>query len=234
MKSLLCTFLLCSSFLLAQENNSSVSTRDTLIEKGRQAYFSKKLPLLKKITTQIDSLYQKTSDSILLAKYFHFKALQSKLTYTNDSAFYYYHLSKDISKKTNDSLAVGRRLLSLAILQKDAKDFLGSEISSIEALRYLEPIKPSIYLERIYNNLGVVAEELDQKNAAIEHYNKTLKINNITKDQRSYLFTINNLGLLYQKRNNHNKAISYFLITLNSNPLICLYFGLLVPNILFT
>lgn len=210
MKSLLCTFLLCSSFLFAQENNSSVSTRNTLIEKGRQAYFSKKLPLLKKITTQIDSLYQKTSDSILLAKYFHFKALQSKLTYTNDSAFYYYHLSKDISKKTNDSLAVGRRLLSLAILQKDAKDFLGSEISSIEALRYLEPIKPSIYLERIYNNLGVVAEELDQKNAAIEHYNKTLKINNITKDQRSYLFTINNLGLLYQKRNNHNKAISYF------------------------
>ena len=210
MKHLLCTFLLCSSFLLAQENNDYLSTRDTLIEKGRQAYFSKKLPLLKKITRQVDSLYQKTSDSILLAKYFHFKALESKLTYTNDSAFYYYYLSENISKQLNDSLAVGRRLLSLAILQKDAKDFLGSEISSIEALKYLEPIKPSIYLERIYNNLGVVAEELDQKEAAIQYYNKTLNINKKTNNNRSYTFTINNLGLLYQKRNNHKKAITYF------------------------
>ncbi|GFD71755.1 hypothetical protein KUL113_11750 [Tenacibaculum sp. KUL113] len=210
MKSLLYTFLLCSSFILAQENKDYFSTRDTLVEKGRQAYFDNKLPLLKTITKQVDSLYLRTNDSILLAKYFHFKALQNKLTYTNDSAFYYYHLSKNISKQLKDSLAVGRRLLSLAILQKDAKDFLGSEISSIEALKYLEPIKPSIYLERIYNNLGVVAEELDQKDAAIQHYNKTLKINNITKDQRSYLFTINNIGLLYQKRNSHNKAIEYF------------------------
>ncbi|GFD78682.1 tetratricopeptide repeat protein [Tenacibaculum sp. Mcav3-52] len=165
---------------------------------------------MKTITTQVDSFYKKTKDSILLAKYYHFKALQNKLTYTNDSSFYYYHLSKDISKKINDSLAVGRRLLSLAILQREAKDYRGGEISLIEALQYLEPIQTSIYLERVYTNLGLISEELDQKDDAIQYYAKTLNINKRTKDKRSYTFTNNNLGLLYQKRNNHKKAISYF------------------------
>lgn len=211
MKHSFCILLFCSSFLFSQEKDiTTTSLKKELIESGRKAYFSKKLFLLKTITTQVDSLYQKTNDSILLAKYFHFKALQSKLTYANDSAFYYYHRSKDISKEINDSMAVGRRLLSLAILQREAKDYLGSEISSIEALQYLEQIQPSIYLERVYNNLGLVSEELNQKKEAIDYYNKTLDINKKTKDKLGYLFTINNIGLLYQKQEQHQKAISYF------------------------
>lgn len=211
MRLLFLTFFLISITVFSQKKDSTIIIfKKELIENGRQAYFNKKLPLLKKITLQVDSLYKKTNDSILLSKYFHFKALQNKLTYTNDSAFYYYHLSKDISKRLHDSLAVGRRLLSLSILQKEANDFLGGEISLIEALKYLEPIEPSIYLERVYNNLGIIAEELGQKNNAIEYYNKTLQINNITKDLRSYLFTNNNLGLLYQRRQDHNKAIVFF------------------------
>ncbi len=237
MKRFLYIILFCSSFLLAQENKDYLHKRNTLIEAGRQAYFAKRLPLLKTITTQVDSLFKKTQDSILLAKYYHFKALQNKLTYTNDSAFYYYHLSKDISKKIKDSLAVGRRLLSLANLQREAKDFRGSEISSIEALQYLEPIKPSIYLERVYNNLGLISEELDQKDDAINYYNKTLEINKKTKDNLGYLFTINNIGLLYQKQNQHKKAISYFNKGLSQDSIKEKYptqYALLLENVAFS
>ncbi|WP_281979469.1 tetratricopeptide repeat-containing sensor histidine kinase [Tenacibaculum mesophilum] len=214
MKSILCILLFYSSFLFAQENGSYFSKRDSLIETGRQAYFSNKLPLLKKITTHVDSFYKETNDSILLAKYYHFKALQNKLTYTNDSAFYYYHLSKDISKKINDSLAVGRRLLSLANLQREAKDFLGSEISSIEALQYLEPIKSYIYLQSVYNNLGLVSLELNNTEDALKYYESALFNNRLTeKTERksiTYLYIINNLGLLFQNQKQHQKAISYF------------------------
>ncbi|MFT7899884.1 ATP-binding protein [Tenacibaculum ascidiaceicola] len=214
MKSILCILLFYSSFLFAQENKDFFSKRDSLIEAGRQAYFGNKLPLLKKITTRVDSFYKETNDSILLAKYYHFKALQNKLTYTNDSAFYYYHLSKDISKKINDSLAVGRRLLSLANLQREAKDFLGSEISSIEALQYLEPIKSYIYLQSVYNNLGLVSLELNNTEDALKYYESALFNNRLTeKTERksiTYLYIINNLGLLFQNQKQHQKAISYF------------------------
>lgn len=215
MKSFLYIIILfCSSFLFSQENKDYLSTRDTLIESGRKAFFDKNLPLLKVVTLQVDSLYKRTNDSILLAKYFHFKALQNKLTYTNDSAFYYYHLSKDISKKINDSLAVGRRLLSLANLQREAKDFLGSEISSIEALQYLEPINSNIYLEAIYNNLGLVSLELNNIEDALKYYKRALFNNELTKKterkSRTYLYIINNIGLLFQSQKQHQKAIPYF------------------------
>ncbi|MDY0780396.1 ATP-binding protein [Tenacibaculum sp. IB213877] len=211
MSKLFFLFLFYSTILFSQKKDLPLNIfKKELIESGRQAYFAKDLVTLQHITTKVDSLHKKTKDSILLAKYYHFKALQAKLTYTNDSAFYYYHLSKNISKKLDDSLAVGRRLLSLGILQREAKDYLGSEISFIEALEYLEPINTTVYLERVYNNLGLISEELNQENDAIKYYNKTLNINKITKDQRNFLFAINNLGLLYQKKIEHNKAIDYF------------------------
>nr|BFF36051.1 ATP-binding protein [Tenacibaculum mesophilum] len=237
MKSLLCIILLYSSFIFPQESKEYLSKRDTLIETGRQAYFDNKLLLLKTVTKQVDSLYQKKNDSILLAKYFHFKALQSKLAYTNDSAFYYYHLSKDISKKIHDSLAVGRRLLSLAILQKEAKDFLGSEVSLVEALQYLEPINSNIYLEIVYNNLGIVSEELKQQSEALSNYNKALIHNKENKNNGGYLYIINNLGFFYQNQNQHKKAITYFNKGLSQDSIkekFPVQYALLLENLAFS
>ena len=155
-------------------------------------------------------MYNDTKDSVLLAKIYHFKALKAKLSYTNDSAFYYYDLSRNISRKLGDTLETGRRLLSIAKLQRESKDYLGSEISSIEALNYLEPIKENTFLERIYNNLGIVSKELNQKEESIKYYEQGLEINKSTKNQRNYLFIMNNLGELFQRNEEHLKAISYF------------------------
>ncbi|TDQ28735.1 tetratricopeptide repeat-containing sensor histidine kinase [Tenacibaculum caenipelagi] len=211
MRLLFLTFFLIFTTIFSQEKDSTIIVfKKELIENGRQAFFNKKLPLLKKITLQVDSLYKETKDSILLAKYFHFKALENKLTYTNDSAFYYYHFSKDISKQLNDSLAVGRRLLSLANLQRETKDYLGGEISAIEALNYLEPIKSLTYLERVYNNLGLTSEALNQKKDALKYYRKALEINKVNKNDTGFLFIVNNIGILYQRRNQHKRAIEYF------------------------
>lgn len=205
-------FLLLPFFYVnAQESNTSYdSFKKTLIEEGRQMYFKKNLKQLTKVTSQCDSIFLRNNDSTLLAKFYHFKALQNKLNYKNDSAFYYYHESKNISKKINDSLAVGRRLLSIAVIQRNAKDFLGSEISAIEALQYLEPIKSYKYLNATYNNLGLASGELNQKKEALYYFNKAIKINDLNENNGEKLYTINNIGLLYQKQNKHQKAIEFF------------------------
>ena len=198
-------------FALRAQESLIEFNRDEVIQLGRRAYFNKNLPELVRITNKVNSLYLLSNDSILLAKLYHFKALQNKLTYNNDSAFYYYQKSTNISKLINDSLAVGRRLLSMAILQKDSKDFLGSEISSVEALRYLEPIKSYTYLERTYNNLAIVTFELNQHKEALNYYEKALKFNQILDNKPGYLHIMNNIGSLYQQKNNHKKANEYFL-----------------------
>lgn len=217
--ALLFIFICIASFGQSEDKQPNAEKK-VIIEKGRQAFFSKNLPELQKITLQIDSLYKQTNDSILLAKYYHFKALEHKLTYTVDSAFLYYYKSKEISKKLKDSLAVGRRLLSIAVLQRKVRDYLGSEISSIEGLEYLEYIDKKnkdviIYIERIYNNLGLVSEELSRKKEAIYYYYKALELNKISNNKDNYLLIHNNLGVLYQRRNEQEQAIKFFLKALN-------------------
>ena len=160
---------------------------DSLIKKtnfllGTNSYFSNSTENLLFANKNIHKLFLKNKDSTLLAKHLHFKALEQKISLNIDSAFFYYHQSKNISKNLKDSLAVGRRLLSLAYLQREARDYLGGEVSAIEALQYLEPIKSNKYLERIYNNLGILSEELNQKKEALFYYNKALKYNKINNN----------------------------------------------------
>ncbi|SED98266.1 Histidine kinase-, DNA gyrase B-, and HSP90-like ATPase [Tenacibaculum sp. MAR_2010_89] len=205
--------LLISTVTFSQKEKDSVlysKQKKRIIDIGVNAFYSKDTFILKKSTKQLLNFYNRRKDSTTLAKYYHFKALYQKIVYTNDSAFYYYHQSKNVSKLLKDSIAVGGRLLSIANLQREAKDFLGSEISSVEALEYLEPTKAYEFLEYVYNNLGIVSDELNQKNEAIKYYNRALEINKINKNEKGYLFIVNNLGFLYQKRTQHKKAIKYF------------------------
>lgn len=234
-------FLLVSFSSFSQEENTNNLKNDQnikeLISKGFQNYYDKNEISLEEVTNELFRLFLKNKDSILLAKYYHFKALKQKLTYTNDSVFYYYHQSKNISKKILDSLSVGKRLLGIAALQRKAKDFLGSEISAIEALQYLEPIHAYKYLEATYNNLGLVSGELYQNNEAINYFNESLKINRLNKNESEKLYTLNNLGLIYQQQDQHEKAVEYFKEGLSFDSIQIKYpeqYGLLLENIVFS
>lgn len=203
-------FLFCS---FSQSQNTNVvndSLQQHIVKKGIDAYLAKDTSVLKTSIGELSTLYTTSKDSTILAKYYHYQALLHKLNYQNDSAYYYYDQSKNISKAIFDSLAVGRRLLSIAVLQRQVKDFVGSEINAIEALQYLEPIQSSKYLERTYNNLGLVSEELDLPNEALNYYEKALNISSQLKNEEGNLYILNNIGLLYQKQQKHQKAIDYF------------------------
>jgi len=203
-------FISLCCYTYSQQKDSVLLKKHKVIEQGINAYLLKDTISLNKSIQQLSFLHKETKDSVLLAKNYHFKALKNKLIYANDSAFYYYFQSKKISGLLKDSLNVGRRLLSIANLQRKAKDFLGSEVSSIEALQYLVPINSFKYLEATYNNLGLVSGELNQKEEAINYFNKSLRINELNKNDDEKLYTFNNIGLFYQQQDEHEKAIEYF------------------------
>lgn len=206
--------LLKKAIFFANKSNNDSLIKKTNIQLGVQSFYNKSLENLKFANENINKLYLRNKDSSLLAKSLHFKALEQKIRLNPDSAFFYYHQSKNISKQLNDSLAIGRRLLSISNLQREVKDYLGSEISSIEALKYLEPLKSYKYLESIYNNLGLVSQDLNNPIDAFLNYQKALNTNKKTKTTErksaTYLYIINNIGLLYQNQNEHQKAIEYF------------------------
>ncbi|CAL2090840.1 Histidine kinase-, DNA gyrase B-, and HSP90-like ATPase [Tenacibaculum sp. 190524A02b] len=218
MRFFLIIIILSITTTFSQQGEELLSSYDLrkkkLVEIGIDSYYKKDTFTLNKSGKKLLQLYRKYKDSSALAKYYHFKALHHRIKFIADSSYYFYHESKKISKDLKDSLEVGRRLLSIAVLQRDAKDFLGSEISSIEALHYLEPIKSFRFLESLYNNLGLISEEFDRKKDAIDYYNKAHEVSKLNNNKQvkeiGYLRVFNNLGLLYQKRDQHKKAIEYF------------------------
>ncbi|WP_299105913.1 tetratricopeptide repeat-containing sensor histidine kinase [uncultured Tenacibaculum sp.] len=215
----------------------SQNSKDVIIKKGLDAYYAKDTIELKKNTYELLKIFNKDKDSSALAKYYHYKALIHKIQFTGDSTYYYYHQSKNISEKLNDSSAVGGRLLSIAVLQRNTKDFLGSQITSIQALKFLEPINSQKLLATTYNNLGIVSEELDQIDSSLKYYKKSLEINNLNNNPIEYLYVLNNLGFLYQKRGKHNKAITYFQKGLNVDSIIQKFpnhYALLLENLAFS
>lgn len=199
------------NLLSAQENNNGVLLiKEKIIKEGRDAYYKKDIPKLEQSSLKLFHLFKKENDSIALAKYYHFKALAEKIKYNKDSAYYYYNESMNIYKVLKDSLIVGKRLIRMIDLQTEAKDFIGGEINAIEALHYLEPLKAYVELEEVYNRLGLVSEELNQKEEAISYYSQTLKVNKFTGRESVKYVVLSNLGLLYQRRNEHKKAIINF------------------------
>ncbi|WP_348718229.1 tetratricopeptide repeat protein [Tenacibaculum sp. 190130A14a] len=200
-------------FFANQTKNDSIIYK-TNVKLGVRSFYNGSIEHLLYSNENIHNLYLSNKDSLFLARKLHFNALEHRIKLNIDSAFYFYHKSKNISIKIKDSLAVGRRLLSIANIQREVKDFLGSEISSIEALKYLEPIKSYKYLVNVYNNLGFVSSELNNVKDAEKYYNKALDINKLNSDQtrkeRANLFVLNNIGYLYQNQGEHKKAINYF------------------------
>ncbi|WP_440879537.1 tetratricopeptide repeat-containing sensor histidine kinase [Tenacibaculum sp. C7A-26P2] len=212
------------SLLITIELFSQVdySKRDKLSREGISHYRKKDTIKLQKVTNALWDLYVNEKDSIALAKYYQFKAEGFQLKHSPDSSYYYHHESKNISVLTGDFEEAAKRLISIAFLQSEAKDFVGSEVSSIEGLNYLESIKSSsvyIDLSIIYNNLGIISDEFNQYEDALRYFNKALEINSkissVWTKERGYMWIQNNIGRLYQRKNEHKKAIEYFKKGLN-------------------
>ncbi len=213
------TFYLKKAVFLAEKTQIDSLILNTNSKYAIESYYKEDTLGLFITQKNLFKLYKRTKDSSALAKHFRYKGLICYLQFNTPCYFSYYQKSKNISLKLKDSLQVGKRLLSMAITQKDAKDYLGSEITTIEALRYLEPLKKQKYISALYNNLGLVSWKSNRLKEARKYYKISNEIdqNNSNKAIReeSYLTFLNNIGLTYKSEHNYKKAIFYYKKGLN-------------------
>ncbi|PIE48744.1 MAG: hypothetical protein CSA39_06240 [Flavobacteriales bacterium] len=128
-----------------------------------------------------------------------------------DSAYYAYNEAKKIYEANHNDFYQGRMLLNMAIVQSDIKDYTGSEITSIKAIKLLEPLKKHFQLYSVYNNLGIVLNELEDYRTALEYHQKAFgyqkKIEGEhTLKENSY----NNIGIVYKNLKEYARAVSYY------------------------
>jgi len=135
--------------------------------------------LFKKLNRESLILAKKSYDSISIGNIHFSLGYYFYQTLENDSAFHHYYSAEKIYRAINENFNAGRVLKNMAVIQKNEKDFIGSETTSINALKLIEPLaatdsKFNQSLSGIYNNLAIVSKELEQYENAIDYYNKAI------------------------------------------------------------
>ena len=86
-----------------------------------------------------------------------------------------------IYRALKDNYNTASTLLGIAIIQKNEKDFIGSEVTSVEGITLLDSLPDTQNNIRkkafLFNNLGIVFDELEQYEDALDYHNKSLELN---------------------------------------------------------
>lgn len=128
-------------------------------------------------------------------------------TRKRDSAFYYFNEAKETYLSIKDSVSVAKNLLNMAILQTTVGDYYGSENTSIKALSYIEKQSEEKTIRSLYNNLGIIAFELEHFSDALYWYKEALSL---TENKKAKAIILSNIGTTYRNLNKYNQALDYY------------------------
>ena len=170
----------------------------------------------------LDSLKQyvfnsKSLDSLNIAEaHFTIGEIYRKRTSLSDSAYFHYNLAEKIFKSLGKRFNTSQVLYGISVIQCNDKDYMGSEVTSIEAISLLESLEETNdvrkYKAFIYNNLGIVFDQLEQFEESILYHQKALdlKINLIGNNTSSIYFSRNNLALAIKNSGQYTLAKQKF------------------------
>ena len=128
----------------------------------------------------------------------------------SDSSYFYYNKAYNYYKSIGYNSQTASMLYNMALLQKDIKDLVGSEVTTIAAIEKFKPLNLNSELYAGYNNLGIINNELQDYDKAIEYHTKAFDyledLNNPILKASSY----NNLGVIYLNKKDYKKSLNYF------------------------
>lgn len=154
-----------------------------------------------------------SKDSVNMAKAYTYLGDYYGVRAVSDSAFMYYSKAEKIYDPLRDNYNLAKTRLNKANLRYSESDFSGSEIEVVNALRSVKGEKENDILYDSYNLLGVVYNEREEYDRALEFHNKALA--NIDETVMPSVFqskaaSLNNIGFVYQNMNKHKEAKVYF------------------------
>lgn len=170
---------------------------------------------------KVDSIHKhmlntKISDSTYLAKVHYTIGELYRYSDISDSAYYYYHKSEKFYKNSKYKFEYAKTLYGIAVVQANEKDYAGSEATAFEAISILESLGSSNSINKykayLYNNLGIVFNQLNQFDESIRYHKKAIEIKKSLKGdfKASIDNSINNMARAYNRSGNYALALKYF------------------------
>src|SRR5690606_11654819 len=122
--------------------------------------------------------------------------------------------------KTEDKLNLGRVLYKKALIQYDVHDVLGAELSITQAYNFLKDLRHDELTFSVLSMIGIISNALEDYPKAIEYHTKALEIvkrGNLDPALNQEESTLNNLGGVYQRMNQHTRTVERFEAALSRN-----------------
>ena len=163
------------------------------------------------LNNDIINMSLKNGDSIRLGQAFFNLGFYNYQNNKLDSAYTYYYNAERIYSFLGNIERAGATALSMAIVQKGVKDYIGSEASAINALKYYSSINDYRYMASSNSVLGNIAKETGRYNDAIEYQEKSLEFIKKIKGNKSLeVNSLNNIALVYVRKKEYHKAIDFY------------------------
>jgi len=127
-----------------------------------------------------------------------------------DSSYIYYSRAQKSYQNVDAKFESSRMLLNLALLQSNVKDYVGSEATTIRAIRTFKRLEKYNQLYMSYNNLGIINNELNSYQKSLFYHGKALEIESILNNSILKASTLNNIGVVHRNNNDYQKSIEFY------------------------
>jgi signal transduction histidine kinase len=208
------------AFSFISNVNNTQKNRDTLSSMMLKYYKLKDWSKFQKSSEKLQDNSELSNDSTNLANVYRYKGGYFKRIEMYDSSYIYYLKAEKYFLKLNDKLNIANNLLNKGIVQYYIGDYLGAEFSLSKAYYTFRDTNEKEKLYGTLNQLGLVYNELKEYDRAVEYHNKALELVpefDLEEARIQKAVCYNNLGYIYLKQKNYNKAISNFEIALNED-----------------
>ncbi|MBZ9777523.1 tetratricopeptide repeat protein [Psychroflexus sp. CAK8W] len=135
----------------------------------------------------------------------------------SDKAYFSYNEAQYLYNLKGDLKNYAQMLYNQALIQSQAKDFTGAEVSLIKVAEISQQTKNYELLYKAYNVLGVTNYNLKNFDVSIKYLNNALQALGKVEDSDLYrASTFNNLGNVYEKLKEYDLAIKNYRKTLST------------------
>ncbi|MFC4749714.1 ATP-binding protein [Flavobacterium branchiicola] len=224
--------------IIAQKNDSL--NRVNLFKVANRYYNMNDLKSYQKVSKLILERSIQSKDSLSIAKVYTYLGDYYRSQMVSDSAFLNYFRAEKIYLGISDDLNLAKTFISKADLQLKEGDFFESEITVFKALNILKTKKNvSHILYDGYNLLGIIYNEREEYDKALEYHNKALSMledKSIPLEFQLKATSLNNIGYVYLNMHNFNKARIYFKKGLEEKDLFTDYtvlYAMLLDNLAY-
>lgn len=199
--------------IIIGQNNDSLN-RVNLFKIANRYYNMNDLKSYRIIAKLVLERSKRAKDSTSMAKAYTYLGDYYASQSVSDSAFRNYFKAQKIYIEINDQYNLAKTFLSKATLQYNEGDFFESEIAVFKALSILKDKKNiNDQLYECYNLLGILYNEREEFDKALEFQNKALNVLNdktIPLELQLKATSLNNIGFVYMRMGNYKRAIVYF------------------------